>query len=62
MTQRDIGAEIVSGLKEIAAWEKGEIELKTTELKLPKSTEKLMQVFCSSGAVICEQTQHCLNR
>ncbi|MDM8559634.1 hypothetical protein [Candidatus Parabeggiatoa sp. HSG14] len=39
MTQRDIGAEIISGLEEIATWEKSEIELKTTELKLPKSTD-----------------------
>ena len=28
MTQRDIGAEILTGLEEISAWEKGEIELK----------------------------------
>ncbi len=34
MTQRDIGAEILTCLEEISAWEKGEIELKTTELKL----------------------------
>ena len=39
MTQRDIGTEIISGLEEIAAWEKGEIELKTTELKLPKASD-----------------------
>ncbi|OQY56362.1 MAG: transcriptional regulator [Candidatus Parabeggiatoa sp. nov. 2] len=35
MNERDIGAEILKGLEEIAAWKKGEIELKTTELKLP---------------------------
>jgi putative transcriptional regulator len=35
MNQRNIGTEILSGLEEIAAWEKGEITLKTTELKLP---------------------------
>ena len=39
MTQRDIGAEIISGLEEIAAWKRDEIELKTTELKLPKATD-----------------------
>ena len=39
MTQRDIGAEIISGLEEIAAWEKGEFNLKTTELKLPKASD-----------------------
>jgi hypothetical protein len=33
MNQRDIGAEILTGLEEILAWKKGEIELKTTELK-----------------------------
>jgi hypothetical protein len=33
MNQRDIGAEILAGLEEILAWKKGEIELKTTELK-----------------------------
>ncbi len=37
MTQRDIGTEILNGLEEIAAWKRGEIELKTTELKLPKA-------------------------
>ena len=37
MIQRDIGTEIINGLEEIAAWERGEIELKTTELKLPKA-------------------------
>jgi hypothetical protein len=35
MNQRYIGAEILTGLEEISAWKKGEIELKTTELKLP---------------------------
>ena len=39
MTQRDIGTEIISGLEKIAAWEKGEIELKTIELKLPKASD-----------------------
>jgi len=39
MTQRDIGAEILTGLEEISAWEKGEIELKTTELKLPTARD-----------------------
>ena len=30
MNERDIGAEILNGLQEIAAWKKAEIELKTT--------------------------------
>jgi len=32
MNERDIGAEILTGLEEIAAWKKAELELKTTEL------------------------------
>lgn len=39
MNQRDIGAEILTGLEEISAWKKGEVELKTTELKLPTARD-----------------------
>jgi len=37
--KRDIGAEILEGLEEIAKWKKGEIELKTTKLKLPTAND-----------------------
>jgi hypothetical protein len=37
--KRDIGAEILEGLEEIAKWKKGEIELKTTTLKLPTAND-----------------------
>ena len=35
MTKRDIGAEILEGLKEIQEYKKGEIKLKTTRLSAP---------------------------
>jgi len=37
--KRDIGAEILEGLEEITKWKKGEIELKTTTLKLPTAND-----------------------
>ncbi|HEC83720.1 MAG: hypothetical protein DRR08_12360 [Candidatus Parabeggiatoa sp. nov. 2] len=45
MNERDIGAEILNGLQEIAAWKKAEIELKTTELKLPYQPPTMLQTF-----------------
>ncbi|WP_372781555.1 helix-turn-helix domain-containing protein [Litorivivens sp.] len=35
MSKRDIGAEILDGIKEIQKYKKGELELKTTELSEP---------------------------
>jgi putative transcriptional regulator len=35
MKNRDIGQEILSGLEEIKAWQKGEKKLKVTRLTLP---------------------------
>ena len=37
--KRDIGAEILEGLEEIQKWNKGELELKTTKLKLPAAND-----------------------
>ena len=37
MTNRDIGAEILEGLKEIQEYKKGKIKLKTTRLSVPSA-------------------------
>ena len=37
--KRDSGAEILDGLEEISKWQKGELELKTTKLKLPSAND-----------------------
>jgi putative transcriptional regulator len=37
MKKRDIGEELVRGLEEIAAWQKGQQTLNTTELKRPSA-------------------------
>jgi putative transcriptional regulator len=67
MTQRDIGAEILTGLEEILAWEQGEIELKTTELKLPTARDVArirecmgvsQQVFATFMGVSIETLRH----
>jgi putative transcriptional regulator len=39
MKKREIGEEILSGLEEIAAWQKGQQPLKTTELKRPTAPD-----------------------
>ena len=39
MTNRDIGAEILEGLKEIQEYKKGKIQLKTTRLSVPSETK-----------------------
>ncbi|OQW89002.1 MAG: hypothetical protein BWK78_07820 [Thiotrichaceae bacterium IS1] len=39
MKKRDIGEELVSGLAEIAAWQKGQQTLNTTELKRPSAAD-----------------------
>ncbi len=40
MNERDIGAEILTGLEEIAAWKKAELELKTIDLPHPLLTKE----------------------
>ena len=37
MARRDIGKEILEGLKEIKAWRRGEIALKTVSVALPRA-------------------------
>ena len=37
MTKRDIGKEIIQGLKEIKAWKRGEVTLKTFTVELPRA-------------------------
>lgn len=39
MNQRNIGEEILAGLEEIAAWKKGRLTLKTSELNLPTACD-----------------------
>jgi hypothetical protein len=54
MNQRDIGAEILTGLEEISAWKKGEIELKTTELKLPIARDVPNYLKTREALAICQ--------
>ncbi len=39
MSKRDIGKEILDGLKEIKDWERGEIKLKTTKVTIPTARD-----------------------
>jgi len=39
MKKRDIGEELLRGLEEIAAWQKGQQTLNTTELKRPSAAD-----------------------
>ena len=41
MTNRDIGAEILEGLKEIQEYKKGKIKLKTTRLSVPSEPKAI---------------------
>lgn len=41
MSDRDIGSEILEGIKEIKAFKKGKISLKTRELSLPSEPKKI---------------------
>ena len=41
MTNRDIGAEILESLKEIQAYKKGKIKLKTTRLSAPSGPKAI---------------------
>ena len=41
MTNRDIGAEILEGLKEIQEYKKGKIKLKTTRLSAPSGAKAI---------------------
>jgi putative transcriptional regulator len=50
MTERDIGQEILAGLKEIKAFKAGELNLKTRELKEPSSPHEIRQKLNLSQA------------
>src|SRR3990172_326358 len=39
MTKRDIGKEIIQGLKEIKAWKRGEARLKTFTVERPRAAD-----------------------
>jgi putative transcriptional regulator len=39
MAKRDIGTEIIDGLKEIKAWQEGRKKLRTTTVDLPRAAE-----------------------
>jgi putative transcriptional regulator len=39
MSKRNIGQEILQGLKEIKQWQHGKIKLRTTEIKTPTGTD-----------------------
>ena len=41
MSERDIGREILEGIREIKAYKAGEIELRTRELKEPSSPREI---------------------
>ena len=41
MTKRDIGKEIIQGLKEIKAWKRGEARLKTFTVERPRAADVL---------------------
>jgi len=43
MSKRDIGREILEGIREIKAYEVGEIDLKTRELMAPSSPREIRQ-------------------
>lgn len=39
MNKRDIGKEILEGLKDIAAWQRGAAKLKTTRIEMPTAKD-----------------------
>lgn len=39
MTKRNIGQEIIAGLREIKAWKRGEIKLRTSTVDLPRAAD-----------------------
>jgi len=43
MSERDIGREILEGIREIKAYRAGEIDLKTRELRDPSSAREIRQ-------------------
>lgn len=49
MKKRNIGEELLTGLEEIAAWQKGQQPLKTTELTRPTATD-VMRIRKRLGA------------
>ena len=50
MAERDIGLEILEGIKEIKAYQAGKVSLKTRELKEPSSPSNIRQKLHLSQA------------
>jgi putative transcriptional regulator len=50
MVKRDIGLEILEGVKEIKAYQAGKVQLKTRELKEPSSPRNIRQKLALSQA------------
>lgn len=50
MSDRDIGMEILEGIREIQAFKAGEIDLKTRELLVPSSAKEIRQELKLSQA------------
>ena len=50
MAERDIGLEILEGIKEIKAYQAGKVNLKTRELKEPSSPRSIRQKLHLSQA------------
>ena len=51
MSERDIGQEILEGIREVKAYKAGEIELRTRELKEPSSPKEIqMKLELSQAA------------
>ena len=40
MAKRKVGQELIEGLKEIHAWQRGETKLKTQAVELPKGVQR----------------------
>lgn len=50
MSDRDIGLEILDGIKEIKEFKQGKVSLRTRELKEPSSTKKIRELLKLSQA------------
>jgi len=50
MSERDIGREILEGIREVKAYKVGETDLKTRELRAPSSPRKIRQSLNLSQA------------
>ena len=58
MSKRDIGAEILDGIREIQQYKKGSIQLKTTELSAPSPPQVIRSKLKSVAISICRVAGH----